>query len=395
MANFFKKLLKFLLWVLFLLGVAGLFFWISLRYAWPWWFAASCYAGFLSLLIGIWLTRRILARRRQKKLIQQVVAETPAPDLAAPAQDSLDELRHHWASALSDLSRSSLRHSGRPLKLVPWYLMLGESRGGKTTAIQNSLTSSSLTQVEAGVQQKGTRNCDWWFCDQAVILDTAGRYAIPIEENRDREEWEVFLELLLKSRRGRSLQGVIVNVAADRLLDEDFLLLNHKGRLIRQRLNQLMTLLGEQFPVYLLITKMDLVHGFVDFFQHFPPAQVNECMGQPNADPQNSWQQVMQATFVNLHQRLQQLRLILSHNIDLHHYPGALQFPNEWLQLRPPLEQFVKGVFGFDRYLETPFLRGIYFSCGEQNGQASSPFLELIKPDAPVPAAGTTREPVR
>lgn len=375
----FKKILKLLLWCVIFVGLAGLLFWASLTWALPWWVGAACYAGILGLFFGFCLVRRLLVRRQQKRLIQHVVA-TNAPLLAEMPQDhDLEkELRDHWTKALADLKHSSLQRIGNPLKVMPWYLMLGESRDGKTTAIKNSQTSSPLTDIDPRAQQQGTRNCDWWFCDQAIILDTAGRYSIPVDETQDRKEWEIFLELLLKTRRGKTLQGVIVSVAADRLLREDALTLIRKGQMIRQRLNQLMQLTGYRLPVYLLITKMDLVHGFADFFQGFRDEQVEGSMGVANSEPDCSWQQTLDQAFSILRKRLHALRQILAHTVKLEYYPGAVQFPNEFQLLREPLGQYGQGLFGFDQYLETPFLRGIYFSSGMNQGQPFSPFLKLI-----------------
>src|SRR3712207_7058887 len=40
----------------------------------------------------------------------------------------------------------------------------------------------------------GTRNCDWWFTDEAVLLDTAGRYVTQDSEQRvDASAWLGFL----------------------------------------------------------------------------------------------------------------------------------------------------------------------------------------------------------
>ena len=374
-----KKILKLLLWCVILVSLAGLLFWASLTWALPWWVGAACYAGILGLFFGLCLVRRLLVRRRQKGLIQHVVAasSTPLAD-ALPGQDLEQELRTHWAKALADLKHSSLQRIGNPLKVMPWYLMLGESRDGKTTAIKNSQTSSPLTDVDPRAQQQGTRNCDWWFCDQAVILDTAGRYSIPVDDTQDRKEWEVFLELLLKTRKRKALQGVIVSIAADRLLREDALTLIRKGQMMRQRLNQLMQLTGDRLPVYLLVTKMDLVHGFTDFFQGFRNEQVEGSMGVANSDPDCPWEQTLVQAFSTLRQRLHSLRQVLAHTVKLEYYPGAVQFPNEFQLLREPLGQYGQGLFGFDQYLETPFLRGIYFSSGKHQGEPFSPFLQLI-----------------
>ena len=90
----------------------------------------------------------------------------------------------------------------------------------------------------------GTRNCDWWFFEQAIILDTAGRYAIPVDEGRDKEEWQRFLNLLVKYRRKEPLHGLIVAISADKLLEATSEALGDEGYQIRRRIDELMRALG-------------------------------------------------------------------------------------------------------------------------------------------------------
>lgn len=374
-----KKLLKLLLILLLALTVAGLLFWATLRWQLPWWVGPSLVAGLLGLWLALRLGRRMAARLRQKGLVAHVVADTPLPVAEAEGEENReDALRNRWARALADLKSSTLRAVGSPVRVLPWFLILGESRDGKTTAIKQSRTSSPLTDIEATAQEQGTRNCDWWFCDQAVILDTAGRYSIPLTEAEDRREWEVLLELLLKTRKRRALQGVIVVVAANRLLTEDGMSLTRKGQQIRQRLNQLMRLTGYRLPIYLLVTKMDLVHGFSDFFHCLTPDQSEESMGILNENPDRPFAEALAHAFVELGQRLHSLRRILLHATPIPEFPGAVQFPNEFQLLQEPLSRFGHGLFGFDRYLETPYLRGLYFSSSRHQGQPGSPFLSLL-----------------
>ena len=62
---------------------------------------------------------------------------------------------------------------------LPWYLLIGPPGSGKTTALINSglkfpLLRGATPAAIAGVG--GTRYCDWWFTEEAVLIDTAGRY---------------------------------------------------------------------------------------------------------------------------------------------------------------------------------------------------------------------------
>ena len=50
----------------------------------------------------------------------------------------------------------------------------------------------------------GTRNCDWWLTEEAIYLDTAGRYTSQLQS---RKEWQAFLQNLGSLRRQRPLFG--------------------------------------------------------------------------------------------------------------------------------------------------------------------------------------------
>ena len=71
------------------------------------------------------------------------------------------------------------RRDGAGLYDLPWYMIIGPPGAGKTTVLVNSGLNFPLAEKfgkEALRGVGGTRSCDWWFTDQAVLLDTAGRY---------------------------------------------------------------------------------------------------------------------------------------------------------------------------------------------------------------------------
>jgi type VI secretion system protein ImpL len=119
----------------------------------------------------------------------------------------LQDLQEHWKESLSLLKRSSLRKRGNPLYALPWFVVIGESGSGKTTAIRNSRLESPVAYPDRAATISATINCDWWFFEDSIVLDTAGRYTIPLDEVPDREEWERFLTLLAKYRRREPING--------------------------------------------------------------------------------------------------------------------------------------------------------------------------------------------
>ena len=95
---------------------------------------------------------------------------------AKPSAEAV-KLRERFEEAVATLRQQ--RSSGHSLYDLPWYVFIGAPGSGKTTALLNSGLKFPLDQrVRQGASRGvgGTRNCDWWFTDEAVFLDTAGRY---------------------------------------------------------------------------------------------------------------------------------------------------------------------------------------------------------------------------
>src|SRR6185369_11501747 len=185
--------------------------------------------------------------------------------LAEVERNQHKQLNNSWKEAVETLRRSHLKKHGNPLYVLPWYLIMGESGSGKSTAISSARLTSPFAEVNHASGVSGTRNCDWWFFDQSIILDTAGRYAMPVDSGRDNEEWQKFLSLLVKYRKKEPINGLIMTVAADKLLSGSPESLEKDGLQLRRRLDELMRVLGIKFPVYLLVTKCDLIQGMTQF----------------------------------------------------------------------------------------------------------------------------------
>ncbi|MFA5904078.1 MAG: type VI secretion protein IcmF/TssM N-terminal domain-containing protein, partial [Desulfobacula sp.] len=283
------------------------------------------------------------------------------------------EAEAQWKESIAKLKKSHLRKYGNPLYVLPWFIIMGESRSGKTSAIKNSNLSSALTDVSKTTIISGTKNCDWWFLDQAIVLDTAGRYTIPIEEDKDKKEWQSFLSLLSKYRKKEPVNGVIVTVASDTLLNEDPSELSDKAKSIRQRINQMMRILGARFPVYVLVTKMDLVNGFTDFCDHIPEQRKDQVMGYTNTDDKAGGLAVLEHCMATVSDQIRNLRSIFIHN---RINAFAVSFANEFINLKPGLESYIQSLFGDDIYQATPLFRGIYFSSACRKGKPASEFLE-------------------
>ena len=113
----------------------------------------------------------------------------------------------------------------------------------------------------------GTRNCDWWFTDEAVFLDTAGRYTTQDSDpNSDSEGWKEFLTLLATYRKRRPLNGIVLTISVQDLMTQGDADREAHVEAARRRLNELTQELHVQLPVYLMVTKCDVVPGFMEYF---------------------------------------------------------------------------------------------------------------------------------
>ncbi len=145
-------------------------------------------------------------REREKKKKEEEAAST----------EEISTLKQGLDEALATLKKARMGGKtgrGQYLYQLPWYIIIGPPGSGKTTALINSGLRFPLGAGKVrGVG--GTRNCDWWFTDEAVLLDTAGRYTTQdSHEEVDRAAWRGFLDLLKKHRRRRPINGAFVAIS--------------------------------------------------------------------------------------------------------------------------------------------------------------------------------------
>ncbi len=382
MKRIILKALWFVFLFLLLLLTCVVVLGIVLSLGWPWWVALFILLGLAGAGIGLVCLKKMLLRRKEQRFVQQIIAQDEAyrGRLSDRDQGQAKELQERWKESVQKLKKSHLRHQGNPLYVLPWYLIIGESGSGKTTAINSAKLSSPFAETQHISGLSGTKNCDWWFFEEAVILDVAGRYAIPVDEGRDKEEWQRFLGLLAKYRRKEPLNGLIVTLSADKALQASEGQLQDDGKSIRARINELMRVLGARFPVYLMLTKCDLVMGMAAFSRSLPEESLNQAMGLVNRSADSEAISFVGQAVHKVAERLKDLRLLLVHreHKDLSQDPSILIFPDEFKRLEKGIQAFAQGAFAENPYQETPQLRGVYFSSGRQEGTPYSHFLHSL-----------------
>ena len=341
------------------------------------------------ILVG-WLVENLIhalrANRRDKALAEGVAKEAAHPDATASAEE-VAALTERLKEALSALKRSKLGGRGRHLYQLPWYMFIGPPGAGKTTALVNcglnfplaDATKGQVGKGQAGGPQAvrgvgGTRNCDWWFTDQAVLIDTAGRYTTQDSNAAvDAAAWLGFLKLLKQHRRRQPLNGVLLAIGLS-----DLAALNETERLahaqaMRRRIRELHDELGVRIPVYVLFTKADLVAGFVEFFDNLGREEREQVWGMTfpldGGRDEGGAVAAFGAEFDLLLARLNDRMLErVQQEPDLQRRRAVYGFPQQIASLREVATQFLGEIFRPSRLEARPLLRGVYFTSGTQDG---------------------------
>ncbi|MDP2365236.1 MAG: type VI secretion system membrane subunit TssM, partial [Ignavibacteria bacterium] len=274
-------------------------------------------------------------------------------------------------AAITALKNSKLGRgkSGKSaLYSLPWYMIIGPSAAGKTTAIQNSgLEFPYGKDSIKGVG--GTRNCDWFFSTRAIFLDTAGRY---VSESEDRPEWIAFLETLKKNRKKKPVNGVIIALNIDEIIRCDNEQLYEHAKNIRKRIDELIENLGVVFPVYFVFTKCDLIQGFVEYFGDFSETERSQIWGATLTSQQQLDQnpkKVFDNEFNKLSDVIYKARTIrLSNPLKREQRRKVFLFPFQFNSLREKLTYLIGEAFQPNPYQDNPVFRGFYFTSGTQEG---------------------------
>ncbi|WP_326534385.1 type VI secretion system membrane subunit TssM [Pseudorhodoferax sp.] len=332
----------------------------------------------LALLWALWLGWLGWGLLRRKRTHAALVKGLSAGNAAG--QREAEVLARRFDEAMAKLRATSGRSLLRPgsyLYELPWYMFIGAPGAGKTTALMNSGLQFLLGDGKSGASVTGvggTRNCDWWFTRDAVLIDTAGRYSTQDSDAAaDAGAWDAFLALLKKTRPRQPITGVLLTVNAFDLVQQSAADRNELARSLRDRLHELQNKLGVRAPVYVLVTKMDLVAGFNETFGDLPKDAREQVWGftlpwQDGADP--DVEKAFDQGFLGLEQRLGEgLGERLQAERDGSRRAAVFGFPQELAALRRPLREFVGAVFTAGGQVQrTPPLRGFYFTSGTQEG---------------------------
>ncbi|MBM4038425.1 MAG: hypothetical protein FJ290_07915 [Planctomycetes bacterium] len=333
------------------------------------------------LILGFVLLVKWMRKRRANPMERDIVGQAgaaPQAVSAASRRAALDDLRRNFEAGVA-----KFRAAGKNLYSLPWYMVVGEPGSGKTEAVRHSCIGFPPGLHDPLQGAGGTINMNWWFTDKAVILDTAGRLMFEEVPAGTTSEWQEFLRLLRIYRYNCPVNGLVLVIPADTLITDTADQIKAKANKIAEQLHQIQRVLEVRFPVFVVITKCDLINGFREFFDGVTdPDLQQQILGWSNPAPLDDRfnPELLSQHLEMVCDRLRRRRLGLmidpihtedptGHRVD--QVDALYALPQSLARIAPRLRHYLDHVFAGGEWTGKPlFMRGIYFTSSMREGHA-------------------------
>ncbi|SDU30860.1 type VI secretion system membrane subunit TssM [Pseudomonas moraviensis] len=401
----------------------------------PWSLRLAISVVLVALPLLVWTG---LVHRRQRRLQRE--REQQAQRVQDPC---LVYLQAQERSLENSLARVRDNHQGRSLHQIPWYLVLGEENAGKSSFISRSSQSFALTRTaRSGAAQVAADpdlafDIDWWIGDEAVLIDPPGEFisqperqppptpapAAPTEEaaadtdaitepvvaaqveqpiglpaGAEKRLWHHLIDWLARSRSRRPLNGVVLLVDMVSLFERLPNERRNLAYLLRARLNELGHELGTRLPLYVVLSKFDLLDGFEELFAKLPASAREEVQGftfsLESVEDFDAWLGELTVAYDRFVDALNMKVMLAMGN------PGPADVRERLFCLmrqlsgsREILLRFLGDVLGSDRYTTPALVRGVYLSSVYQRGIVSNLFVEASARAYGFPAPVSSAKP--
>lgn len=359
--------LRFLLYLLFsgiIIAIAGY-----------WGKRAAVIAAIICVVLGIlmlvlsrlsqWVRERKAAELRGEGLDFGVPSTLVDTDL----MERLSNLRREFANGIH-----KFQVFGKDLYEMPWYIMIGEHGAGKTEAVIHSKVELPRDLQNQPQESIGSAHLNWWFTNYGVLLDTGGDMIFRSEDSSVTPDWTEFLELLKKHRTNCPSNGIIVVIPADSLLNDSPKEIDRKAGIVARHLDKLQESFKVKLPVYVLVTKCDLLEGFLPFFDVLKGTKLEQQLfGWSNPAPLEApyRPEIFEDFMHSVIKRLRKMRLDLLNSAmpqfgmtrRADEVDELYGLPDSMLKIVTPLRSFLEDIFVPRQWAMSPlFLRGVYFT---------------------------------
>ena len=339
-------------------------------------------------LLLTWFASRRSKKKAEKEAAAAEAAKTGAADgtaaapgaavagTPAPAGQYLG-LAESAEETVQFLKSSNLGESGKDaVYSLPWYIVAGAPRSGKSSlVISSNLNFQALPSQRQSELRfiRPTPGVDWRVTNDAVFVDTAGRYQT---EGVDGDEWSSLLDTLKKYRSNRPLDGFVLAVNTETIVKGDDREIEELAKVLRARLDDAMARVKVKFPVYLVFTHADSIEGFRDSFSSSKSEDKTLVWGATiPIEKSDNAQSLFDSEYEILQNSVMKRRLVrLSAPFPPVRQLKIFNFPLHFGSARRKFAAFVNALFRPNPFSENPFLRGFYFTASPAGkGSANAP----------------------
>lgn len=343
--------------------------------------ARAICSGFITLgalaIWGVWQWRKLQSFQAEQAHTEKL-REDPIQIYEERQEKELDQVVANMKQNLNKRNH---------LYALPWYLVLGLENAGKTSLINRSGQNFVFSSVmrASGKKSENPYSFDWWIGDESVVIDPDGELLTQghKDENNDgeleRRLWSHFVQWLEQARSRRPLNGIVLTLDASHLATATASERKAYANLLRARLRELMETLSTRLPVYIALTKLDLLYGFEPFFKHYSKQQRDEVLGFTfslnSVDDIDSWLKEFDEDYSAFIDRINAIvPHALAAPIDFEDRKAIYSFSRQIAGLKDILATFFNETLASDQFSTSALVRGAYFTSVYQQGVPTNAF---------------------
>ncbi len=280
---------------------------------------------------------------------------------------------------------------------IPWYLVVGLSDAGKTSLIKSSGIDFLYKSIldASNFKSENPFSYNWWFSDDALFIDPDSEILVqkpltvltPGENDPQlaRHLWLDFLDWVSEVRVQRPLNGIVLVVDLPQLVGSLIAERRAHAGILRARIQEVISMVSSQMPIYVVFTKLDQLQGFKEFFKHLNKDERESLFGFTfKIDAVNSingWLKDFKEQYEEFLAKIKScLPTAMIESAQQDDRVALYSFYQQLLGIKSILSQFLREVLISDKYSMQPLIRGVYFTSIYQQGVPYNLFLnEIVK----------------
>lgn len=300
--------------------------------------------------------------------IDALFDETATLQTIPPETQKKEELLQQRFNGILEFLKSKSN-----LRTLPWYLFIGPTQGGKTTLLAHAGIHYILSkQFHDSREIIPSQNCEWWVHRNAIIVDVPSSYfsTKDLQHIESSILWEKLLTLFASSKEQIPTPGILIALNLPELFNihkkqEKSQLVQH----LKARLLELKKKFGNTLAIQLVITKCDLLPGFLAFFNESSTEELTQPWGisLPFSKKESTIDNFTER-FNTLIKRLnKQVIWRLHQERDPHLRPLIKDFPQHIERLKESLVSLLKTFVTTDIWLQGVYLTSATQTHDEEN----------------------------